>query len=94
VSANNPDVASHLGLSRALWKKLRLDENHQALGHHAVICHGLGSRLGLHRAHYGVHVGNVHEQCNSGRVLRVDERRMFVTPRGPKNSSRFGEVSQ
>lgn len=53
---------------------LCLDENHQALGHHAVMRHGLGSRPGLHRAHDGVHVGNVHEHRNSDRVLRVDER--------------------
>src|SRR6266511_5832649 len=70
----SPEVASQLGLPRAFGKKLCLDENHQALGHHAVMRHGLGSRPGLHRAHDGVHVGNVHKHCYSGRVLRVDER--------------------
>jgi hypothetical protein len=45
---------------RDLGRELRLDEDHQGVGQHAVIRHRLGGRLGLHPGHEGVHVGNVH----------------------------------
>jgi len=50
-------------------------------------------RRGLHGGLEGTHVGNVHEQGNVGRVLRVDELRMLVMPRGRK-LLRLGEASQ
>ena len=53
--------------------KLRLYEDHQSVADHAVICHRLGHRLGLHRGHESIHIGNIHQYRRSGRVLRVDE---------------------
>ena len=46
--------------------------------------HRFGRRLGLHRSHDGIHVGNVHEQPHPGRVLRVDEGPDVGNPEGPK----------
>ena len=73
-------------LAQLLGKgKLRLDEDHQGFGQHAVIRHRVGHRLGLHRSHDGIHVGNVHEYRHPGRVLRVDERPDVGDPEGPED---------
>jgi hypothetical protein len=36
--------------------------------------HGLGRFLALHGCHEGIKVGNVHENGDLRRVLRIDER--------------------
>src|SRR3954454_17694310 len=53
--------------------ELLLDEYHERLWQHAVVVHRLGHRRGLHSAHDGVHVGNVHEHRNAGSILWVHE---------------------
>ena len=71
-------------LTRRLWRcylcadptfeELSLHEDHEGFGQDAVVLHRLRRPLSLHGGRESVHVGNVHEQCNVGRVLRVDER--------------------
>src|SRR5438105_12497789 len=61
-------------LARVSQKDLRLDEDYQGLGQHAVRCHRFGHRLVLHRAHDDIHVGNVNQHRHSSRVLRFVER--------------------
>jgi hypothetical protein len=63
-----------LPLASEVVRVLRLDEDHQGLGQHAVVLHRLGSRRGLHRSREGFQVGHVHHQSDLGRVLRIDER--------------------
>ena len=53
-------------------RELRLDEDHQRVAQHAVICHSVGYRIFLHLGHVDVHVCNVHKHCHTGPVLSVD----------------------
>jgi len=85
-------IASRLPSSRPA-AELRLDEDHQGLGHHAVIVHRLGPWASA-SPHGRVHVGPRPWTPHSRRVLRVDERPDVGDANGPKNSSRFGEASQ
>ena len=58
----------------AAGSALRLDQDHQGLGQHAVVDHGLAHLRVLHRDHQSVEVGHVHQHCHLGAVLWVDER--------------------
>ena len=73
--------------------RLFLDEDHEGVGQHAVVRHRLGGRRSASRPP-GVHVGDVHQHARRGRFCGSTNVRMFVTPSGPKNSSRFGDASQ
>ncbi len=64
-----------------------LDEKDERLGENAVVRHRVCSLLGLHEAHHGIHVGNVHQNCDLLRVVRTNERTDVGDPNGPKTSS-------
>ena len=53
--------------------RLLFDEDHQGLGHDAVMSHRLGRFLTLHGSHKGIKVGDVHEHGDLGWVLRIDK---------------------
>src|SRR5579872_4200528 len=74
------------GLTARLLRmvKLRLDEDHQRLGQHAVMGHRFGRPFGLHRSHENIHIGHIHEHRYPGRVLRVDEPPDVGDPERPE----------
>lgn len=67
------------------------DEDYQGLGHDAVVLHRLARCPGLHRGHEGFHAIRI-GICVGLYGLR--KLPTLVTPKGPKNSSRFGEARQ
>ena len=71
-------------------RRLRLDEDHEGLGQHAVVGHRLARLRLLHGGHHDVHVGHVHQHPDAVRVLGVDERPDVRDSKGTKNSSRLG----
>ena len=52
---------------------LFLDEDHERLGHDAVVGHRLGRRLGLHGRRKGIEVRHVRDNRHVIRVLRIHE---------------------
>ena len=63
--------------------RLRLEEEHHGVGHHAVVGHRLGKGRAGHRSHQGVHVLDVGDQPDVVRILRVDERADVAHSHGP-----------
>ena len=61
-------------LARRAAGRLRLDENHQCLGHHTIMGHRLCSRRALHDGVQRIHVRHIHHQSHPLRVLRIHER--------------------
>ena len=70
-------------------RELRLDEEHQALGHHAVMLHRLGSAAVCIAAITASMSATSMSTATRVGFCGSTNVRIFVTPSGPKNSSRF-----
>ena len=70
-----PEAGRDLAASRQRSQRgLRLDENHQCLGRHAIMGHRLGGRRALHDGVQRIHVRHIHHHSHPLRVLRIHER--------------------
>src|SRR4029453_9362517 len=67
-------AANTLGTLVSRMRRSGLDEDHERFGEYPVVLHRVSRRLSLHRSHDGIHVRNIHNQADTGAVVRVDER--------------------